>query len=133
MSEKLCRNCQQKARLLYCGDAGYPYRCDYGPVWICLPCKAWVGCHKGTEKALGCLATAEHREWKIKAHAAFDPLWKRKIENEQCSKGHARRAGYKWLSQQLGIPESKTHIGYMNIDECKRVVEVCQPTKELMP
>lgn len=122
---KTCRYCQQPAALLYFGQAGYPYQRDYGPVWICIPCQAWVGCHPGTTKPLGGLANAELREWKIKAHAAFDPLWQGKIRRDGCSKGKARRAGYKWLSEQLGIPYKQTHIGYMNLDECKRVVEIC--------
>lgn len=127
---KTCRYCQQAAALLRFGDAGYPYQRDYGPTWTCVPCQAWVGCHPGTEKALGGLANAELRAAKIAAHAAFDPLWQRKIEKEGCTKGHARRAGYRWLSQQLGIPYKKTHIGFMNLDECRRVVEVCTNWKE---
>jgi hypothetical protein len=122
---KTCRYCQQPALLLRLGDTGYPYRTDYGPAWTCIPCGAWVGCHEGTTKALGGLANAELRGWKMKAHAAFDPLWQGKIRRDGCSKTKARRAGYKWLAEQLGIPVEKTHIGYMNLDECKRVVEIC--------
>ena len=111
------------------GDAGYPYQRDYGPMWVCTPCGAWCGCHPGTEKALGGLANAELRAAKIAAHAAFDPLWRAKMEKEDCSKSHARKSGYHWLSQQLGIPYKKTHIGYMNLDECRRVVEICNTRK----
>lgn len=124
---KTCRYCQQPAALLRFGDAGYPYQRAYGPIWTCVPCQAWVGCHPGTEKALGGLANAELRAAKVAAHAAFDPLWRRKIAAEKCSKSKARRAGYQWLSEQLGIPFEKTHIGYMSLEECKRVVEVCTP------
>jgi len=123
--EKRCRYCQQSARLVRVGEDGYPYGRDYGPIWTCTPCKAWVGCHRGTTTPLGGLANAELREWKMKAHAVFDPLWQRKIAKDGCSKTHARRAGYRWLSEQLGIPFEKTHIGYMSLDECKRVVDVC--------
>ena len=122
---KTCRYCQQPAALLRVGDDGYPYQRDYGPTWVCVPCQAWVGCHPGTEKALGGLANAELRAAKQAAHAAFDPLWQRKIEKEGCTKGHARRAGYRWLSEQLGLPYKQTHIGYMSLEECRRVVEVC--------
>lgn len=74
---------------------------------------------------MGGLANAELRAAKMEAHAAFDPLWKRKIARENCSKSQARKAGYRWLSEQLGIQFKKTHIGYMNLDECRKVVEVC--------
>ncbi len=122
---KLCRYCGAPAALLRVGDAGYPYRADYGPTYVCTPCGAWVGCHPGTIKALGGLANAELRQWKMKAHAVFDPLWQGKMRRDKCSKGHARRAAYKWLSEQLQMDVKRTHIGMMNLDECKMVVEVC--------
>jgi hypothetical protein len=65
----------------------------------------------------------------MKAHAAFDPLWQGKIRRDGCSKTQARRAGYQWLSEQLGIPTNITHIGYMNVDECKKVVDVCEAVR----
>ncbi|EJN06451.1 zinc-finger-containing protein [Herbaspirillum sp. YR522] len=122
---KTCRYCQEPAALLYRGDKGYPYYQDYGPIWTCAPCKAWVGCHDGTTNALGGLANAELRDWKIKAHAAFDPLWKAKMARDACTKSKARRAGYKWLSEQMEMPIKRTHIGYMSVEECKKVVEIC--------
>lgn len=128
--EKTCRYCNNAASLMRAGESGYPYRRDFGPVWICVPCDAWVGCHKGTTNALGGLANAELREWKQKAHAAFDPLWEAKIRRDGCSRSKARRAGYKWLSEQLGIPFKKTHIGYMSVDECKRVVDICAAIRQ---
>jgi len=122
---KTCRYCLLPAVLLRHGDAGYPYGADYGPTWTCTPCQSWVGCHPGTENALGGLANAELRKAKQAAHAAFDPLWQAKIRRDKCSKGQARRAGYRWLAEQLGIPFKRCHIGYMNLDECRKVVEVC--------
>lgn len=122
---KHCRYCDQPAQLLNVGQPGYPYRASYGPVWVCVPCGAWVGCHPGTTNALGGLANAELRGWKVQAHAAFDPLWEGKMRRDGCSKGKARRAGYTWLAKQLGLPVEKTHIGYMDVDECQKVVAVC--------
>lgn len=123
---KHCRYCQNEVPLLRFGDAGYPYQRDYGPMYVCIADRAWVGVHKGTSKALGGLANAELRAAKIEAHAAFDPLWQGKIRRDGCSKSKARRSGYKWLSRQLGIPPEKTHIGYMSLEECRKVVEVCK-------
>lgn len=122
---KKCRYCEKFAKLLRAGDLGYPYQRDYGPTWVCIPCQAWVGCHPGTTNALGGLANAELRAWKIQAHAAFDPLWQAKMRRDKCSKGKARRAGYRWLAGQLGIDVGLTHIGYFNVDECRRTVEIC--------
>ena len=37
------------------------------------------------------------------------------------------REAYKWLSEQLGMPRKDTHIGMFDVDQCKRVVEICKP------
>lgn len=122
---KTCDYCLLPVNLLRFGATGYPYRVDFGPVWTCVPCQAWCGCHPGTENALGRLANAELRAAKQAAHAAFDPMWKAKMRRDKVGKGPARRAGYRWLSEQLGIPYRKTHIGYFDLDQCAKVVEVC--------
>jgi hypothetical protein len=100
---------------------------DYGPVWQCPLCQAYVGCHLGTHKALGRLATKELREWKMRAHAAFDPLWKVRILRRQKGWKKSRGKGYQWLAEQLGLPCDECHIGYFTIEQCKRVVEICTP------
>lgn len=123
---KTCRYCLLPAALLRFGDAGYPYQVDYGPVWACVKDRAWVGCHPGTENALGGLANAELRAAKMAAHAAFDPLWQAKMRRDKCTKRKARNAGYAWLAGELGIPVKKCHIGFMSLEECQRVVEICQ-------
>lgn len=94
---------------------------DYGKIYLCRPCQAWVGVHKGTKKPLGRLADAKLRQWKIKAHQAFDPIWK---------EGHMNRyQAYKWLSIVLGIPRKKCHIGMFDIKTCQKVIEVTQGKK----
>lgn len=122
---KTCRYCLLPAVLIKFGEAGYPYRANFGPYWCCTPCASWVGCHPGTENALGGLANAELRKARQEAHAMFDPLWQKKMVRDKVSKGSARRAGYRWLAEQLGIPFKRCHVAYMNLDECRKVVEVC--------
>lgn len=96
-------------------------------IWLCRPCEAWVGCHKNSKRnaPLGRLANKELREWKIKAHAAFDPMWRAKMLRDRCSQGEARNAGYAWLAQQLAISLDDMHIGMLNVEQCKRVVAAC--------
>lgn len=114
----------------YCGagseliDSIEVYRISYGPMYICRPCNAYVGCHKGTTNALGRLANKELREWKIKAHAVFDPLWKRKMQ-QGFSKTKSRHKAYTWLASELGIRYRDCHIGFFDVDTCKSVVEIC--------
>lgn len=107
----------------YCGiattfiDSSAVYGKSYGMIYACLPCGAYVGVHEGSTVALGRLANAELREWKKKAHASFDRIWK---------KGKMKRgAAYKWLSENLKIPPEYTHIGMFSVDTCKKVIKIC--------
>lgn len=120
----ICPYCNSLARLV---DSAAVYGRSYGMIWDCRPCDACVGCHKNNKdnKPLGRLANKELRTWKMRAHAAFDPMWQRKMQKEQCSKTKARRSGYKWLAGELGIEVKNCHIGMFDVDMCRRVVEIC--------
>lgn len=118
-------------------DSAVVYRgVSFGMIYLCSPCLAWVGVHKGTDEPLGRLANAELRLWKKQAHAAFDPLWQRKLALRRKQRGEeykavwARNSGYKWLAAQLGLTREECHIGLFDIDMCKRVVDVCTNWKK---
>lgn len=115
----ICSYCGRQAKLVT-GAEIYPHRRDLHKklIWSCKPCGAYVGTHEGTEKPLGRLANEELRNWKMKAHKAFDPKWR--------SGEMKRQEAYKWLSNQLDIDREKCHIGMFDIDMCKRVIEVCE-------
>jgi hypothetical protein len=104
------------------------WACDRYPT-----CDAYVGCHPGTETPLGRLANKELRKWKLAAHAAFDPLWKRKLEKRRAERGaeykkaYARGSAYKWLAEQLGVSREECHIGMFDVATCRRVVALCEP------
>jgi hypothetical protein len=118
---KVCPYCGSKTQFV---DSVVIYGKSYGMVYLCEPCKAWVGVHKGTDKALGRLANEELREWKKKAHDLFDELWMRKV-GQGFSYRNARTLAYKWLSDQMKIRVDQTHIGMFDVDRCKNVVELC--------
>jgi hypothetical protein len=114
MKGKVCPYCHAKTQYV---DSIAIYGKSYGMIYWCKPCDAYCGVHKDTpKKALGRIANAELREWKKKAHAAFDPLWKSSYMN--------RHRAYKWLSDTLGIPPQYTHIGMFGVETCKKVVEL---------
>lgn len=122
----ICPYCGNKAKLV---DSSKIYgHKKYGMFWLCRDCVSWVGTHENSpdHKPLGRLANAELREWKIKAHDLFDRLWNIKIIVAGISKGEARKSAYKWLSETLDIPPEKCHIGMMDVDDCKRVFELCR-------
>lgn len=113
-----CPYCNKKARLVS-GKVIYPHRPDLKQLmfWYCEEDNAYVGCHGRTNKPLGRLANKELREWKIKAHSAFDPKWK--------YNGMYRKQAYQWLAVRLEIPYRDCHIGMFDVEMCKKVVEAC--------
>ena len=123
-----CDYCKKPAKLV---DSAEIYGgVSYGMVWACLPCNAWVGCHQNskTHAPLGRLANAQLRKAKIAAHAAFDPIWHRLVQNGQ-SKSSARKDAYLWLADQLGIKPKECHIGKFDLATCREVVQVCKKSR----
>jgi hypothetical protein len=118
---KICPYCNSKTEYV---DSSCIYGKSYGMIYICKPCDAYVGVHKGTDKALGRLANKDLRHWKKEAHAHFDPIWKKEVEKGIDKKG-ARNKAYKWLSEQMELHIDLTHIGMMDIKQCKQVVKFC--------
>jgi len=100
---------------------------SFGMIYHCRPCDAYVGVHRGTNRALGRLANKELRECKKAAHSYFDPLWKSKMKSHKMQKNVARGLAYKWLSKKMELPEELTHIGMFDVEQCKKVIEFCKP------
>jgi zinc-finger-containing domain len=117
-------------------DRIYPHRQDLRQredgstpfYWLCV-CGAYCGAHRDSLKPFGTPADLATRRARQDAHAAFDPLWERKMRKEGISKTKARGQGYKWLREQLGMEASKCHIGEMTAADARRVVDVCRNWK----
>ena len=111
-----CPYCKKVAELVPCGVVyGYTKSYALNLIYLCRDCEAWVGTHTGTIIPLGTLANERLRLIRQKAHKHFDPIWKNRTTRER---------GYRWLSQQMGLPFDKTHIGMFNEEQCKKVIEV---------
>lgn len=124
-SGKECPYCGKPTE--YVSDSEVYSRSYGGMIYLCRPCDAYVGCHKPRPtESLGRLANKELREAKIEAHYWFDQLWRKKME-KGASKGKARAKAYKWLAEQLDIGPKQCHIGYMDVEDCKRVTDLCKP------
>jgi len=115
MKKVICDYCGRSAEYV---DSKAVYGSSHGMIYLCRPCNAYVGVHKGTDQPKGRLANAELREYKKKAHSAFDPLWR--------YGGMTRRQAYQWLSGQMRIPEPEAHIGMFDVARCIRAIEVCK-------
>lgn len=117
-SKTPCPYCGNRVPLVT-GKEVYPHRPDLWdkPIWACLPCKAWAGCHPGGTRRVGRVANAADRALKIKAHAAFDPIWKA----GRMSRGEA----YSWLAKEIGVDKSDCHMGWLPNDKLNEVIRVC--------
>lgn len=103
-----------------CGECGSPMELRKSPkykspFWGCTQfpkCRGTHGAHPDG-RPLGIPANRETKDARIRAHAAFDALWK---------EGHmSRRKAYAWLANKLN--QTEAHIGEMSIGECNRVIE----------
>ncbi|MET5021166.1 zinc-finger-containing protein, partial [Burkholderia pseudomallei] len=66
----------------------------------------------------GTLSDKETRAARLRAKAAFNPLWERD--------GMSRSEAYSWLAALLGIAVGETHIGVYDVAMFDRVVAVIQ-------
>lgn len=114
MRKVICDYCGGIARFI---DSAAVYGISYGMIYYCDTCHAWVGVHRGTDKPLGTLANEELRQYRRRAHDAFDQIWKRH--------GVTRPNAYKWLASAMNLSKEDTHIGMFNINQCLKVIEIC--------
>ena len=126
----VCPYCQNPSKLVPDTEV---YRRSYGTsVYLCEPCKAWVGVHKNTDPPipLGRLATAELRTLKIQAHAAFDILWRAAIKLRGWPKNKARNLAYAWLAHEMGLDVHQCHIGKFDLDQTKQAIAICEGVRK---
>ena len=88
---------------------------NYGLMYWCQPCGAYVGCHKNTNAALGSVANMFLRKSRQEAHKAFDSIWKM---------GYKKRSDcYETLARHMRIPVEECHMAMMSAAQCKEVVD----------
>lgn len=104
--------------------------------YYCESCGAYVGCHNNSKNPLGTMANRETREWRMKAHKSFDPIWKkgnhrdieygltRKDRKALKNQSFRRKSAYERLRIDLES-EFPIHIGASDIEQCKKIIESC--------
>ncbi len=119
---EICRYCGGVIKLV-------PARAVYGEstkrlgmtgqhIYQCQNCNARVGCHKGTTRPLGNVANEVLRLKRMETHRVFDACWRRRHMS--------RTEAYRWLAQELHLPEGRAHIGGFEMDQCQKVIELCE-------
>ena len=84
---------------------GLFYGCQAFPV-----CRGTHGAH-ADGSPLGTPAGQKTKDARIKAHTAFDSIWK--------SGGMTRPQAYRWLQDALGLTRDQAHIGKFDIRQCQ--------------
>lgn len=106
----------------YCGgdavfmtSSRHVYKQDYGPIYDCRACDAYVGAHPdGSPK--GTPANRVLRAARRACHEAFDPLWQ--------SGSMTRSDAYKWLASAMGVSWRKAHVGHFDLEQCKKMLSL---------
>ena len=122
----ICSYCEGRAKLVN-GSALFPdiKELYFKNFWRCEPCKAHVGCHPGTDKPLGTLATQRLRRLRHTVHLRFDKRWK----NGRLKKRRRKRSeAYVWLAEKLEIPIEQCHIGMFDEKMCERALDALGKT-----
>lgn len=121
-----CPYCNSKTEFINSQEI---YGKDYGNIYICRSCSAYVGVHKETNKALGRLANKELRELKKVAHFHFDKIAKTSLINEiwpeYIENTSNRQKAYLWLSKQMNIEPEYCHIGMFDEHQCLKAISIC--------
>lgn len=121
MSELVkCPYCSRTAEFV---DSERIYGQSYGMIYLCVPCEAYVGVHKGTSRPLGTLANAETRLWRKTAHAKFDPLWR--------AGKTTRSQAYLWMQRAMKLTRAQAHIARFTVDQCRELVHLIE-AKEIV-
>lgn len=114
----LCQYCGQPCAYL---PTSIPiYGTDYGPMYQCQPCGAYVGCHPDTDIPLGHVANAELRDRRKAVKAIFNPLWQR---GPKMGRAQRRSWCYAWLARKMEIPPDDCHVGHFGIKECNEALK----------
>jgi ssDNA-binding Zn-finger/Zn-ribbon topoisomerase 1 len=77
-------------------------------------CKGMHGAHPDG-RPVGIPANAETKRARIRAHAAFDEVWK--------SGAMDRRAAYRFMQDLMGMTADEAHIGRFTKEQCDTLVE----------
>lgn len=118
-TDLICPDCGA-LMVLRSSKYGVFYGCSTYPA-----CRSAHGAHKDGGAPLGIPANKETKDWRIKAHNAFDQLWK--------VKGMKRKDAYRWMREAMSLPKEDCHIGRFNIDQCNELIGlVFQKLRELM-
>lgn len=118
------------AIILACPECGAPMELRnsrFGPfygcsTWTATRCPGTHGAHPNGAP-LGIPADHETKLARIRAHEAFDGLWRSGLTR-------SRRAAYRWLREALGLSKAEAHIGRFTRVQCEQLISEVWELKE---
>lgn len=124
-SSMVCPFCKGQAKLKTWKEVYGAEGDERKRFWVCDPCDARVGCHLPADEngrgglgdgtvPLGTMANRPLRGMRLKAHGAFDQMWR--------GLGWSRTRAYHWLASEMRKPISTAHIAMFNEKECEQVI-----------
>lgn len=81
-------------------------------------CNAYVRVQPGTKQPMGPLANGDLRHLRIRAHRAFDQVWRSGVM--------PRETAYRWMADFFCIPLRDAHIGHFSEYRCQQLIEKCE-------
>lgn len=121
MPAPTCPYCGEPTKRLTGAELYGPFRSrgfEERVFWNCSECDAYVGCHPGTETALGTPAKAPLRKLRSQVHAALDPLWRGSARKRM------RAEAYGYLAKALAIDPSDCHVGLFDEARCQEALAI---------
>jgi hypothetical protein len=131
MAALTCQYCGRAA--IYRDSSAHLYQGrDYGPIWECSSCAAWVGCHPDGSP-LGSVANQSLRAMRVQVKHFFNPLWtdlQSAYPGIPVRRGHVRQVmrtrAYEWLAQQMQLPAAECHIAMFDDAQCAWAIQIIQ-------
>ena len=118
-----CIHCDRLADITDGGEI-YPHRPDLASqsFYICRPCDAYVGCHKGTTNPLGTPANAKLRRLRIAVHNLLDPMWQQVQDKRE--RKRARGDVYFRLAEEMQLSMNNCHVSLFNEKQCQQAYAI---------
>ena len=85
-------------------------------------CTGRHSAHQATGEPMGTPAAKEVRAARIRAHEAFDTLWKKRSPWQTNAPPMNRTAAYAWMQRALNLSKDAAHIGLFTVDQCEALI-----------
>ena len=108
----------------YCDAKPILRETKFGKIYECPNCKAYVSTDKHTFKPIGSLAAPELRRDRRIAHYYTSTLIKRKIKKDNIYYEEAKKALYKWLSEEIELDFIMTSIAQLFPHETTDIINI---------